>query len=132
MSHANAALTPQHRLRLGRLVVDQHVPIAQAAALFQVSWPTAKRWADRYRAQLAAGAGQVRAADLVDRSSRPQHSPSRTPQPVVRKIVHLRWRKRLGPVAIAGIVGMPPSTVYAVLRRCRSTGSGTSIGAPVR
>ena len=118
MSHANAALTPQHRLRLGRLVVDQHVPISQAAALFQVSWPTAKRWADRYRAQLAAGQ-VVRAGDLQDRSSRPQHSPTKTPQPLVRKIVHLRWRKRLGPVAIAGKLGMPPSTVYAVLRRCR-------------
>ena len=118
MSHANAALTPQHRLRLGRLVVDQHVPISQAAALFQVSWPTAKRWADRYRAQLTAGVS-VRAADLQDRSSRPQHSPTKTPQPIVRKIVHLRWRKRLGPVAIAGKLSMPPSTVYAVLRRCR-------------
>ena len=118
MSHANAALTPQHRLRLGRLVVEQGVPISQAAALFQVSWPTAKRWADRYRAQLAAGE-VVRAADLQDRSSRPQHSPTKTPQPVVRKIVHLRWRKRLGPVAIAGKLAMPPSTVYAVLRRCR-------------
>ena len=118
MSHANAALTPQHRLRLGQLVVEQRVPISQAAALFQVSWPTAKRWADRYRAQLAVG-GSVRAADLQDRSSRPQHSPTKTPQPVVRKIVHLRWRKRLGPVAIAGKLAMPPSTVYAVLRRCR-------------
>jgi leucine-zipper of insertion element IS481 len=118
VSHANAALTPQHRLRLGRLVVDQSVPISQAAALFQVSWPTAKRWADRYRAQLAAGQ-VVRAADLQDRSSRPQHSPTKTPQPLMRKIVHLRWRKRLGPVAIAGKLGMPPSTVYAVLRRCR-------------
>jgi transposase InsO family protein len=99
-------------------VVEQGVPISQAAALFQVSWPTAKRWADRYRAQLATGA-VVRAADLLDRSSRPQHSPTKTPQPIVRKIVHLRWRKRLGPVAIAGKLAMPPSTVYAVLRRCR-------------
>jgi len=37
----------------------------------------------------------------------------------VRKILHLRWRKRLGPVAIAGKLGMPPSTVHAVLVRCR-------------
>jgi transposase InsO family protein len=119
VSHANAALTPQHRLRLGRLVVDQGVPISQAAALFQVSWPTAKRWADRYRAQLLADGGPVRAGALQDRSSRPHHSPTRTPQPLVRKIVNLRWRKRLGPVAIAGRLEMPPSTVYAVLRRCR-------------
>jgi transposase InsO family protein len=119
VSHANAALTPIQRLRLGKLIVEQHVPIAQAADLFMVSWPTAKRWADRYRAQLEASSEPVRASDLQDRSSRPHHSPNKTPQPMVRKIVHLRWRKRLGPVAIAGKLGMPASTVYAVLVRCR-------------
>lgn len=45
--------------------------------------------------------------------------PNRTPEPVKRKIVHLRWKKRLGPVQIAGIVGVPASTVHAVLVRCR-------------
>ena len=119
MSHANAALTPIQRLRLGKLIVEQDVPIAQAAELFMVSWPTAKRWADRYRAQLETGDLAVRASDLQDRSSRPHHSPRKTPQPIVRKIVHLRWRKRLGPVAIAGKLGMPASTVHAVLVRCR-------------
>ena len=119
MSHANAALTPIQRLRIGKLIVEQNVPVAQAAQLFQVSWPTAKRWADRYRAQREACASPVRSADLRDRSSRPTTSPRRTPQPLVRKIVHLRWRKRLGPVQIAGRLGMPASTVYAVLVRCR-------------
>jgi transposase InsO family protein len=119
VSHANAALTPIQRLRLGKLIVEQGVPIAQAADLFMVSWPTAKRWADRYRAQLEASEEPVRPADLQDRSSRPHHSPRKTPQPIVRKIVHLRWRKRLGPVAIAGKLGMPASTVHAVLVRCR-------------
>jgi Integrase core domain len=38
---------------------------------------------------------------------------------VVRKIVHLRWKQRLGPVQIAGRLGMPTSTVHAVLTRCR-------------
>lgn len=46
MSHANAALTPRHRLRVAQLVVDQGVPIAEVAARFQCSWPTVKRWAD--------------------------------------------------------------------------------------
>ena len=119
MSHANAALTPIQRLRIGRLVVDQGVPITQAASLFMVSWPTAKRWADRYRAQLAAQAVPVAAAVLQDRSSRPHRSPNKTPQPTVRKIVALRWRKRLGPVQIGGRLDMPASTVRAVLVRCR-------------
>jgi hypothetical protein len=38
---------------------------------------------------------------------------------VVRKIVHLRWNKLLGPVAIADRLGLAPSTVHAVLVRCR-------------
>jgi hypothetical protein len=38
---------------------------------------------------------------------------------VVRKIVHLRWKQRLGPVALARAVGIAPSTAYQVLVRCR-------------
>jgi len=56
---------------------------------------------------------------MADRSSRPHRSPARTPQPLVRKIVHLRWKHRLGPVQIAGRLAMPASTVHAVLVRCR-------------
>ncbi len=38
----------------------------------------------------------------------------------MRKIVHLRWKQRLGPVAIGDRArSMPPSTVHAVLVRCR-------------
>ena len=111
MLHANAALTPRQRLRLARLIVEEKWPIARAAEWFQVSWPTAKRWADRY--QLAGPAG------MTDRSSRPHSSPARTPQPLLRKIAHLRCKRRLGPVAIAALVGVASSTVYAVLRRCR-------------
>jgi transposase InsO family protein len=38
---------------------------------------------------------------------------------VVRKIVHLRWKQRLGPVQIGARLDMPASTVHAVLVRCR-------------
>ena len=51
MTHANAALTPRHRLKVAQLVVDQGWPISEVAARFQVSWPTVKRWADRYRVE---------------------------------------------------------------------------------
>jgi transposase InsO family protein len=111
VAHANAALTPRHRLKLARAVVEDGWTISYAAAVFNVSWPTAKRWAERYR--------QAGEAGMTDRSSRPHSCPRRTPQPVVRKIVHLRWKKRLGPVAIAERVGVAPATVHAVLRRCR-------------
>ena len=111
VSHANAALTPRMRLRLARLVVEEGWPVARAAERFAVSWPTAARWADRYRLVGPEG--------MADRSSRPHRSPTRTPTPVIRRIVHLRWHKRLGPVAIGARLGMPASTVHAVLLRCR-------------
>jgi len=56
---------------------------------------------------------------MVDRSSRPHRQPNRTPRPVVGKIVHLRWKQRLGPVEIGDRLGMAASTVHAVLTRCR-------------
>jgi hypothetical protein len=111
VSHANAALTPRARLRLAKLIVDHHWPVARAAERYDVSWPTAKRWADRYR--------ELGEAGMADRSSRPHRQPNRTPQPLVRKIVHLRWKQRLGPVAIADKTGLAASTVHAVLVRCR-------------
>jgi transposase InsO family protein len=118
VSHANAALTPKARLRLGRLVVDGGWSTGAAADYYRVSYPTAKRWAGRYRQALEAR-GSVEVADMQDRSSRPHRSPNRTPAPLVRKIVHIRWRKRLGPVQIAGKLNVPASTVHAVLVRCR-------------
>jgi len=56
---------------------------------------------------------------MCDRSSRPHSQPNRTSQLLVRKIVHLRWKQRLGPVAIGDKIAMPSSTVHAVLVRCR-------------
>ncbi len=56
---------------------------------------------------------------MADRSSRPLHSPARTPEHLLRAMVRLRWRHRLGPVQIAGRLGLPASTVHAVLVRCR-------------
>jgi transposase InsO family protein len=110
-THANAALTPRARLRLACLIVDQHWSVPRAAERYDVSWKTAKKWADRYEAEGPAG--------MVNRSSRPLRQPNRTPAPVVRKIVHLRWKQRLGPVEIGDRLGMPSSTVHAVLVRCR-------------
>ena len=111
MVHANATLTPRGRLLLARLIVDEGWPIVRAAEHFHVAWPTAKRWALRYVAMGAAG--------MADRSSRPHRSPRNTPPAVVRRIVELRWRHRLSPLAIASRLSMAASTVHAVLVRCR-------------
>lgn len=111
MSHANALLTPRTRLRLAQLIIESGWTYSAAAKMFMVSPRTAKKWADRYRHEGVAG--------MVDRSSRPHHSPTRTPAPVVKAIVRLRWRHRLGPAQIAGRLNVPASTVHAVLVRCR-------------
>jgi transposase InsO family protein len=111
VSHANAELTPRARLRLARLIIEDGWSVSSAARMFRVSWPTAKRWADRFAQQGVAG--------MQDRSSRPHHSPNKTPEALKRRIVALRWRKRTGPVQIAGQLRIAPSTVHAVLVRCR-------------
>jgi transposase InsO family protein len=127
VSHANAALTPKARLRLARLIVDDQWPVAAAAKMFMVSPVTARKWAVRYRLEGVAG--------MADRSSRPRSCPHRTPELVVRQIVRLRWRQRLGPVQIGGRLGVPASTVHAVLVRCRINhlaGIDRVTGEPIR
>lgn len=111
MSHANAALTPRARLRLAKLIVEEHWPVTVAAKMFMTSPPTARKWVARFRAEGPAG--------MTDRSSRPRSMPTKTPPAVVKRIVKARWRRRLGPVQIAGELGIAASTVHAVLVRCR-------------
>jgi transposase InsO family protein len=111
MVHVNAALTPRHRLRMARLIVEGGWTPARAAEFFNVTWRTADKWAKRYEVEGPAG--------MNDRSSARHTQHAKTPAPVVRKIVHLRWKQRLGPVPIAAKLGLPASTVHAVLVRCR-------------
>ena len=107
--HANAPLTELGRLRLARCVVDDGWPLRQAADRFQVSVSTAKRWADRYRAEGSAG--------MADRSSRPLSSPRRTPTRTERRIIKVRLARRWGPARIAYLLGLNPATVHRVLLR---------------
>jgi transposase InsO family protein len=109
--HRNAPLSETGRLRLARVVVEQGWPLRRAAERFQVSPTTAARWAGRYRQHGAAG--------MADRSSRPCTSPNRTPRRTERRIVGLRISRRLGPARIGVRLGLPASTVHAVLARYR-------------
>jgi transposase len=109
MSHANACLTPKGRLNLARCVVEDGWSLRRAADRFQVSVPTAQRWASRFR--------ELGEAGMVDRSSRPRCSPNQTHRRVEKKIKHLRTKKQLGPAQIAGRLGMHPSTVHRVITR---------------
>lgn len=125
-THSNAALTPRARLRIGQLVIDGGWPIARAAERYDVSWKK-RKWAERYRLEGPGG--------MVDRSSARHRQPHRTPPRLVRKIVSLRRRHRLGPVAIGDLLAVPASTVHAVLVRCRVnrlTHLDRATGEPIR
>lgn len=43
VSHTNAALTPRARLRLAKLTVEEHWPVAVTAKMFMTSPPTARQ-----------------------------------------------------------------------------------------
>jgi transposase len=127
VSQANAALTSRTRLRLARLIVEDHWSPQVAAKMFMISPVTARKWAARLRREGPAG--------MTDRSSRPRSMPTKTPLPVVKQIAKRRWRGRLGPVQIAGEVGLPASTIHAVLVRCRLnllSGIDPVTGEPIR
>ena len=106
--HRNAPLTPEGRLRLCQRITDGWT-VAAAAESMNISRQCAHKWWARYLADGVAG--------LEDRSSRPHRSPHQTPARVERRIVALRQSRKLGPARLAGIVGVPASTVHRVLVR---------------
>jgi transposase InsO family protein len=106
--HGNARLTPiSRRILIER--IQQGRPIAHLAPEMGVSRATAYKWWARFRHEGWAG--------LQDRSSRPHHSPARTPRALERRVETLRRTAKLGPARIAGITGMAASTVHRVLVR---------------
>src|SRR6478735_413026 len=109
MTHANAPLTPEGRVRLARLIVEQRWSVRRAAERVQVSPATAAKWAGRYRA----------GEPMTDLSSRPRRSPRQTPTRVERRIINLRVTRRWGPHRIGYHLGIPRSTVGRVLARYR-------------
>jgi transposase InsO family protein len=106
--HRNAPLTPEGRLRLCQRIEDGWT-VAAAAESMNISRQCAHKWWRRYRDEGLAG--------LVDRSSRPASCSHQTPARVERRIVALRQARKLGPARLAGIVGIPASTVHRVLVR---------------
>lgn len=109
MAHRNARLTSHGRLLLCRRVDDEGWSIAAAATAAGVSRQTAWKW--RRRLQLEGP------ASLADRSSARRRPPERIGGRLLRRIVALRLRLRVGPHWIGWLTGAPRSSVYAVLRR---------------
>ena len=106
--HKNARLTPLRREEMALCVIEGRSSSAKAARLYGVSAKIVARWVGRYRSEGRAG--------MVDRSSRPGHSPKATGSAVVERIIALR-RQRLTGKHIAMEVGVSPATVSRVLKR---------------
>ena len=104
--HANAALSHRQRERLV-LLVGAGLTITAAALLVGCSRQTASKWVGRAR----------RGESLLDRSSRPHRSPGRTPARVEQAVLRARRELRAGPHPLGWALGLPASTVHAILRR---------------
>jgi transposase InsO family protein len=108
MAHRNARLTVHGRKLLVERVLAGR-PVAHVAAEMGVSRPTGYKWLARWRAEGDAG--------LEDRSSHAHTIPHRTPAEVEAQILELRQKRKLGPARISPLLGVPASTVHAVLTR---------------
>jgi transposase InsO family protein len=82
--------------------------VSLAAKAVGLSRKAARKWIERFRAEGEAG--------LLDRSSAPRSIPHRTSKQVVSRVLALR-HQRLVAWAIAEQLGMPRSTIGAILRR---------------
>ena len=74
-----------------------------------ISGKTFYCWLGRYRSDGAGG--------LANRPSGPRSSPTRSSREVEQGVLGYRRLNRVGPARIALALGMPASTVYAILRR---------------
>ena len=109
--HKNARTLPHSRM----LIVERLATgwsVAAVAVAAGVTAKTVRKWRDRHAAEGEPG--------LVDRSSRPHHSPARLDVADQDAIEALR-RQRLSSPSIARRLGRPVSTIGQVLRR-RSLG----------
>ena len=106
--HANARLSVKGRELLIDRILTQGWSLAQAAEAAGVSDRTAFKWVARFRVEGAQG--------LLDRSSAPRRSPSRTSEERVQVIAALR-RLRMTSAEIAECLDMALTTVSGILTR---------------
>jgi transposase InsO family protein len=108
--HANAKLGLAGRLALVGAIEDG-CSLKAAAAAFNVSPATAHRWWHRWLD------GGRQAGALLDRSSRPHHSPRQLTPALEETICVCRRETGWGPRLVAGATGFCHSTVWKVLKR---------------
>lgn len=106
--HANARLTPYARHTAVQRYLDGH-KVRDIAGQLGVSRTTVYKWIARFHSEGPAGLG--------DRSSRPRTSPKVVPLHVELRVLLARIEQHTGPVQLATELGLPASTIGAVLRR---------------
>lgn len=109
MSHANARLTVHGRFLLVERVIGDHRPVAHVAKELGISRQCAHRWVKRFRAEAGAG--------LLDRSSRPHRSPSKTSAEREDAVISARTELRSGPARLSRATGVPERTISRILAR---------------
>ena len=109
MAHRTARLNGFGRQLLVDRVIVGGWTVATASAAQGISRATGHKWVRRFRLEGPSG--------LLDRSSRPHRSPRATPAHEVQRIIAARLEWRWGPDRLGPLLGQPPSTVGAVLRR---------------
>lgn len=109
MSHANARLTVHGWWLLVERIVFERRPASHVARGLGVSRQCAHRWVARFRAEGLTG--------LVDRSSRPYRSPSKTPAEAESRVLEARERLRFGPARLAVETGVAARTISLILNR---------------
>lgn len=127
MAHPRAKLNLFGRELLVRRVLVDGWTVPMATRAQGVSRATGYKWIGRFRSEGWSG--------LLDRSCRPHRSPTATRSPVVERILAAREMWRWGPQRLGPLLGQPPSTIAAVLRRAgapRLADIDRPTGLPVR
>ena len=91
-----------------RAVVDDDLPLAEAARRFNTTSKTVAKWVERFRQHGVDG--------LRDQFSLPLSSPSQTP-PAACDIVEALRRQRRTQAAIAAELGLSPAIISRILKR---------------
>jgi transposase InsO family protein len=114
MLHRNAKLGLAGRQALVE-AIEGGMSIKAAAAAFSVSSATAHRWWHRWRS--ASDEARATLSCLLDRSSRPHHSPRELAHELQERICACRRQTGWGPRLVAAATGFAHSTVWKVLHR---------------
>lgn len=105
--HPNTRLSPYSR---GKMLQDHQagVPVVVLTEWYGISRATFYRWRKRLRQEGPRG--------LSNHSSRPHRIRHRLTPSQAEEVAHQRLTRRWGPLRLAPLVHMPPTTIYRCLR----------------